>query len=158
RAIFEDHGVCGSLCARQRIGRRLWTAKVDGRQLGAQVKRNRGESIALLEYCREQMLAGVLLHVVKTAWPIYAAVDRAAGNFPVDNVSDLVAGISHVQNLSFAQFSQVVRLAAGVRIERGAVEEDFPGRPSAGWRGKWLGREAADHSGREILEKTIVVI
>ncbi len=51
--------------------------QIDGGAFGAQVEADGAQAEALLEDRREQVLAGVLLHVVEAAGPIDGAIDRA---------------------------------------------------------------------------------
>ena len=77
RTVFENDAVGRALRTFEDFESRFRTANVDRTQFGAKVKRNRWAAESLLKHRREQVLAGVLLHVIETARPIDAAVNRA---------------------------------------------------------------------------------
>jgi hypothetical protein len=76
-------------------------------------------------------LPGVLLHMVEAARPIDAAFDSAGGEFAVDDVRDFVAVVADIEDAGIAETAEVVRLAAGGRIESSLIQERFPGRYGA---------------------------
>src|SRR5208337_2478038 len=80
RTVLENNPVGSALRAFQNIVRRLGTAQVDGAQLRSQMKRNRWPAKTFLKHRREQMLPGVLLHVIEAARPVDTAQNvRIAG-------------------------------------------------------------------------------
>ena len=94
---------------------------------GAEVKALGPRAGEPVERRREHVLAGVLLHVLEAARP----VDRARGTRSLaaasrfDHVQDrAVVPIDDVDDARAAERAGVERLAAGCRIERGAVEHD----------------------------------
>src|SRR5579859_1852897 len=116
RAILGDDLVRRTFGAFQNFRRRLRAAQVDGANIGAQVERNGRASVTLLKHGREQVLTGVLLHVVEAASPIDAARDGAERKFAIDNVKDVFAIVADLDDVGLAELAQVVRLTAGLRI------------------------------------------
>jgi hypothetical protein len=104
------------------------------------------------------MLAGVLLHVIETARPVNAAVDSVRGDFLVDDVGDFLAIIADVENVGFGKLAQIVGLAAGSWIEKGAIEENLPGAFCSRRANERFGRGAGMHGGGEVLQEGVVVI
>ena len=117
----------------------------------------------------EQVLRGVLLHVVQAAGPVNLAVDGAGGDFGC-GVVDYLMGIAWVGGagrgvigrcgsragsvndfyyLRGAQGAEVVRLAAGGGVERRFIKDNFP----AGAVGR-----AGDYRGVEFAEERVVVV
>ena len=72
----------------------------------------------------EQVLASVLLHVVKPTHGINQAsgVVEASGPWCVENMDDVIRFFDDIENLVIAERAKIVRLAAGAGIERGAVQ------------------------------------
>src|SRR5215471_5648158 len=104
------------------------------------------------------MLPGVLLHVVEAARPVNAAIDFAGRDRPVYDVQDLVVfQIADVEDVCVAKLAEVVRLAAGSRIEVGLVEEHAPAGAVLA-RDEVRHRLAAQDLCREIVLERIVVV
>ena len=113
----------------------------------------------------EQVLRGVLLHVIEAAGPVNLAVDGTGGDFGggVVDYPVRIAGVggvrpggglrgASVNDLYYfgsAQGAQVVRLAAGSRVERGLIKDNFP----AGAIGR-----AGNYRSVEFAEERVVVI
>ena len=72
----------------------------------------------------EKMLPGVLLHVIEAPVPVEASGHPIRVERSSENVGHAVALVDHVRHPHVVQGPQVERLAAGGRIERGAVEVD----------------------------------
>src|SRR4029077_425903 len=97
-AIFKDDFVCGTLCAFADFFGRFRAAEVNGRDLRAQMKRDGGQSEALLKNRREEMLSGVLLHVVEAAIPVDATLYVSEFERAVDDMDDLIIFIPDVED------------------------------------------------------------
>ena len=72
----------------------------------------------------DHVLAGMLLHMIKAARPVYPAVNRIAGGERRVNDMPDFAGIID-ENVAYARVVQqagIKRLAAGGGIKRGAIE------------------------------------
>src|SRR5574337_1842899 len=64
----------------------------------------------------------MLLHVVETALPVDDASHRFSFGGAPDNVGNLLALVHDLEQRAVAQPAAVRRLAARLRVERGAVE------------------------------------
>src|SRR5260370_40239186 len=104
------------------------------------------------------MLSGVLLHVVKPAWPVDAAIHSRIRWLAINQVKNFVPFVADVEDIGIADFAQIVGLAPRRRIERRAVQNQAP--DAAGDSGAQIRREhfAMHHSRSELLSKGIVVI
>ena len=76
----------------------------------------------LVQHGREEVLAGVLLHVVEAAGPVHAAVHGRPVDRVGEQVGDAVTLVHDVHHRGAAEGPGVVRLAARGGIEGGAVE------------------------------------
>src|SRR5579864_1075533 len=153
RTVFLDNQVCGVLRALENFVGRLGPAQVDGANFQAEMKGDGGPPKAFLKHGGKQVLAGVLLHVVETASPIDAAVNRAGLKLAVDYMDDFVLFVANVEHVGVAEFAEVMGLAAGSRIEPGGVEHDGPrGRAVVTFR------LAGEYARVEFAEKGIVVV
>ena len=114
------------LDARRAAGIKRGHADVDGGGFDAHVEAERGQRVQLLEDGREQVLAGVLLHVIEAARPVDAAGDLVGSvEGRVQDVRDAILLLDHLDDAGdTARVSEIERLAAGGGIERGAVEID----------------------------------
>lgn len=158
KAIFEDCFVGSALGSLENFGRGPWAAEIDGAEFGAKMEGNGGKAEAFLKHGGEEMLSGVLLHVIEATRPLDTTFDWAGGEFLVDDVDDVVTLIADVENVGCPEEADVVRLAAGSGIEGGLVEDDFPGgNGAAGARDGGPGF-AGEDAGFEVLEVGIVVI
>src|SRR5260370_17674286 len=90
------------------------------------MERNRGQAEAFLEHGRQQMLAGMLLHVVEAPRPVDATVHFRICWTVIDDMNDFVAFIANVEDVGVADLSQIVWLASGRGVERRAVKNQFP--------------------------------
>ena len=106
----------------------------------------------------EQVLRGVLLHVIEAAGPVNLAVDGTGWNFGGGVVNYVMGiarpasgdwGVNDFYDLRVAERACVVRLAAGSRVEGGLIEDNFP----AGAVGR-----AGNNCGVEFAEERVVVI
>ena len=95
----------------------------------------------------------MLLHVIEAPGPIDTSMHRSQVDLPVNNVHDLVSLIAHLQHIGFAKLAKVIRLAAGGRVERRCIEEDFPRRG-----GLMHDRFAAQHLRAEVAREGIIVV
>ena len=127
-AVLKNNLICRALCPFQNFFGRFGAAQIDGANLGSEMEGNRRASEAFLKHGGEEMLAGVLLHVVEAARPVDAALRFAGIQRSINDVDDFIFVLAHVQNIGVAKFPEVVRLAAGTRIKSSAIEDDFPGR------------------------------
>src|SRR2546423_716951 len=77
RPVFKDNLICGPLGTLEDFFGRFRAPQIDGAQFASEMERNRGQAEAFLKHGGQQMLAGVLLHVVETAGPVDAALGFA---------------------------------------------------------------------------------
>src|ERR1700731_1869679 len=77
RTILEDNLICSSLGALEDFFGRFRAPQIDGAQFASKVEGNRGQSEALLKHGGQQVLAGMLLHVVEAPRPVDAALGFA---------------------------------------------------------------------------------
>ncbi len=124
--IFEDHPVHGALCTLADCVGRLGTVEIDRGDFAAEMKRDGGQSEALLKNRGEEVLPGVLLHVVEAAVPIDAALDGSEFERTIEHVHDLVSFVAHVEDFCCSKEPQIMRLAARGWIEQRAVQYDAP--------------------------------
>ena len=106
------------------LGRRHHAVQVDGGIRDAQVKALGARMADRLERGGEQMLSGMLLHVIEPPSPVDHASDvRARFERPVENVhKPRFLTVDHVQHHAAAQDAQVVRLPAPRGVESGGGE------------------------------------
>ena len=119
---------------------------------------NRGAAKAFLEHRRKKVLAGMLLHVIETARPLHATLNWSGREFAIDDMQNVIFGVAHIENFGVAEPSKIVRLAAGRGIKRRAIEQYFPGRHRARFRGDRGGGFAAEDFRLELLQVRIVVV
>ena len=98
--------------------------EIDAGTLRAQMEAHGMQSEPLFEHGREQMLAGVLLHVIEAAAPIDGALHRLAIERPDEVVRDALPFVGDVQHRDAGDGPGVAGLAPGSGIKRGAVEVD----------------------------------
>ena len=103
RTVFKDDVVGGAFGAFEDGVAGFGALQIDGAEGFAEVEGDGGEAEALLEHGGEEMLAGVLLHVVEAAGPVHAAGDFAAGEFAVDDVEDFARWlvVADIENVGF---------------------------------------------------------
>jgi hypothetical protein len=109
------------------IGRQFFI-KIDRRRRTAQVKADRPGGQLALERRRQQVLPGVLLHVIEPAVPVdmpaHAAVlfERA-----IDQMRDVaILVVEDVEHPGLVERPDVEGLPAGGGIKRRAIEHHFP--------------------------------
>src|SRR5262249_42757279 len=83
-AVFEDDPVGGKLCPIENVFGGLRTAQIDAAHLLAEMKRSRRQAKTLLKHGGEEMLAGVLLHVIEAARPVDVTFDAALAQRAID--------------------------------------------------------------------------
>jgi hypothetical protein len=127
RPVFKDDPVGAPLGLFHQARVKPRCGEVNRRDLATQVERH-GRKLEQLEKRRgEQVLAGVLLHVVEAALPVNGAADRACGDLLVGEVYEcLVVALQHLHNGGAAKSAGIMRLAARCWIKRGAVEHHLP--------------------------------
>ncbi len=81
-------------------------------------------AVELDQHGRKQVLAAVLLHVVEAARPVDGASDFARRDRRVGDVRDALAFVDDLDHRRVSDGSRIERLAAGGRIECGAVQVD----------------------------------
>ena len=129
-AILENNFVGAALglfdMARNNGGR----VEIDSGDFPAQMKRNGWEIEQFDKGGGEQVLAGVLLHVVDAARPVDFGVNGTKIHFRGGVVDHFFFGVGHFHNRSAVQRAQVVRLAAGSwdrrRCGRGELSSACP--------------------------------
>ena len=124
RPVLEDDLVGAALGVEdrawfdgQRLRDRWWS-------FGAEVKADGFQAEELLEDGGEQVLAGVLLHVVEAAGPVEGAVDGPVWSGSGEAVRDAVVLVDDFDNGDAGDGAGIEGLAAGGGVERGAVEVD----------------------------------
>jgi len=103
-------------------------AEIEGGTLPAEMHADGRVSEVLGDHRGEQVLAGVLLHVVEAARPVDRSGEPVTHDRGLDDVGDAVALVDHVDDRHAAEPTGVERLAPGGGVEGGAVEID----PAAG--------------------------
>src|SRR5262249_1186493 len=118
---------------------------VDGRDVRAQVEADRRVVEKLVEHCGEQMLSGVLLHVIETPRPIDTAGDGTGREARGDDMSNAAVLVDDVGDRQIPKQSETMWLAAGGRVESGPVEvnmeapRDRPDFEYLGFEGSLVG-------------------
>ena len=107
---------------------------VDGRAFRAEVKADGSKSEQLFEDGGEEVLAGVLLHVVEAAVPVDGAIDGAGVERRGEAVRDAVVLVDDVEDRDAADRAGVERLAAGGRDRRRCGRGRRCGRRRSGRR------------------------
>lgn len=157
-AVFKDDGVGGAGSAFKDESRGLLATKVNAADGFAEMERDGGQAKTFLKHGGEQVLAGVLLHVVETAGPVDAAFDTAGGDGTIDDMEDVfVLEIADVEYVGFAEFAQVAGLTAGGGVEVGLVEEHTPAGGVVA--GEGIGQRLAleDVRGEVVLEGIVEI-
>ena len=82
--------------------------------------------VQAVEGSRQDVLPGVLLHVIDAPGPVHAPVHaRPRRQRLLHHVPDsLIVQVDDIDDLDAAEDARVERLPAGGRVERGAVEDD----------------------------------
>ena len=158
RAILKDNSICGALGSFKNFISRFRTSQINRAHFRPQMERNCRQAEPFLKHSGQQMLAGVLLHVIEAPRPMDAAVYVRTRWLAIDYVQNLVAFIAHVDNICIADFTQIVRLSTRRRVERRAIQQQPPDRscdPRAHIRRQHF---AVHHPGREFFFKRVVVI
>src|SRR5262249_3527995 len=96
--------------------------EINGRALRAQMKAHRSQREHLFKYCRQQMLPGVLLHVIEASSPVDRALGVVGGYRGSDAVRNAVFLVLYFDDGHTVDRSEVEGLPAGCRIEGRAVE------------------------------------
>ena len=123
---------------------------VDGHHIGSQVEAHIVTVVVGAENAGDDMLSGVLLHMVEAAGPVQRTGDGAADfHRLVAGVENDTALFMNIGDMGAAQGAVVRRLAAALGVEGGAVQRD--GKAA-------LGRLAAQDRGGEFLQKGVGVV
>ncbi len=88
--------------------------KIDGRNIAAKMKRHGGHFKQFDKRRRKQMLPGVLLQMIESAFPIYFAVHRPQRNLAVGDMHHGVVrfAINYINHCGVTERSGIVRLPA----------------------------------------------
>ena len=125
--VFPQHRVDRVFDPRDLIGRQF-LVEIDRRSGRAEVEADSSGARLALEDRGQQMLAGVLLHVIEAPGPVnmaaHARVDLELAVHKMANRAVLL--VEHVDDLRLSKGPDVERLAAGRRVERRAIEHDLP--------------------------------
>src|SRR5437016_7677871 len=156
--ILEDNLICGPLRAFKNFLGRFGAAQVNRADFRPEMEGDRGQAEAFLKHGRQQMLAGVLLHVVETAGPVDAALDLAEFHGSINDVEDSVLGIADIDYVGITQLAEIVRLATGRRIEGGSMQDDVPSRSLGHREGRNQSRLRTYDSCGEFRFECVVVI
>ena len=92
--------------------------------LGAEVHARRLPSELVCRDCGQQVLGGVLLHMVPAARCVDFAVHRPRGKLPIQDVHNVDSLLDHIEHTRSSEHAGIVRLASGRRVERRAIEDD----------------------------------
>ncbi len=79
-----------------------------------------------LKHRRQQVLAGVLLHVVEAARPVDRTFYFNAFEPAVNKVNDFVLAVAYLQNSRIADLPEVMRLTARSRIKSRFIQDCLP--------------------------------
>ena len=121
--IVGDDPVGQQLGGGQLVGGDVGAVEVNGAGLGAQVEADGFGGEGADAGLGEDVLAGVLLHVVEAAGPVQAPVDFTGGQFGGQQVERAFVGRLDVQDGDVVEVAEVAGLAAALRVEGGAVED-----------------------------------
>lgn len=103
----------------------IGTIEVDRALLLTEVEPDRSSPVQIYEYAREEVLAGMLLHVIEPPLPIDMSLDfRTDLDHSGDEVTHPPPVLAHRENLFAAEVSPVIRLTARLGIEERPVEID----------------------------------
>ena len=123
---------------------------VDGHHVGAHVEAHVVAVVGAAQHTGDDVLAGVLLHMVKAALPVdFAVYGNAHRQGMGAGVADDAIALLHVQHRLAAQPAQVAGLAAALRIKGGAVERDEVALPL---------RDAVRHHSVEGAHVRVVIV
>ena len=124
---------------------------VDGDHVRSHVEAHVVAGKGSAQHTADDVLAGVLLHMVKAAGPVDGAVDGGPhGQGPVAGVEHQAVPLLDVQHRRAAQVAVVRRLAAALRVKGRAVQGHKICVPLAG--------PAVGDDGVELLQKCVPVI
>jgi hypothetical protein len=124
-AILRDDGVRSRLRLDDPGPTHRLDVEIERRVVAAKVHAHGVVAEELLEHGREEMLAGVLLHVVESPLPLHGSMDGAiAAKWALHEVRDALSFVDDVGDTRAAQGTEIMRLATRGRIERGLVEID----------------------------------
>jgi hypothetical protein len=105
------------------VGAAHLSREIDRGRITAHVKAHGAVLEQPIERRRKHMLASVLLHVIESAHPVdIAAHRRTVDERRTQHVDDVVVLVDGLDDFDIAEATGVERLAAGRRIERGAIE------------------------------------
>src|ERR1700688_247225 len=110
----------------------------------------------------QDVLPGMLLHMIEAPIPIDTSLHRTNFNGLVDNVDHFIFFVDYIHHTPISQSPSVVRLTAGGGIERSAIKLYAPQR-SGQWAFRIFRRggafwRAAQYLGGKFPRKRIVVI
>jgi hypothetical protein len=74
------------------------------------------------------MLAAVLLHVIEAPVPVNSSLHCANSNRLVDHLDYFLFFVKHIHDTRISKPPDIVRLAAGSGIKRGAIKFHAPQR------------------------------
>ena len=121
----------GRVLRRGNLRRGQLAREIDRRRVGAEMEALGAHAADTIERRRQHVLAGVLLHVIEAPRPVdrgplTPSPSRAPSRAPtLDDVHNrAVVSIDDVDDPRAAERAGVERLAAGRRIEGGAIEHD----------------------------------
>ena len=149
RPVLPDNRVGLVLRRGQLVGRHL-ARQIDRGHVAPHVETHRLDATGAFECCRQQMLAGVLLHVIDAAGPVDPPGDLRSGlQAAFHHMHHVpVVAILDIEDRETAESPRVERLASGRGIKRGAIEDDL----------RTLARLAAGADKRLELPKLGVVV
>src|SRR5271170_2612443 len=152
-AILEDQFIRAALSFVQVSRNDRGRIEVDCADFAAKMERHRLKPEQLDKNGGEQMLAGMLLHVIEPARPVDLAAHRAVrhGGGGVMHYA-VIFRICDLDYRDSRERPEIVRLPSRRRVKRRAIEHDLPTMAIG------TVRLARNHAGLEFLEEGVVVI
>ena len=157
RTILEDDFVCEALCCFDLTSGQRRSVEIDGAVVVGHVEGNGVQVVKADEGGGEDMLSGVLLHVIATAGGVNLAADARSGREIFDRSFEVVddSAIFSVDDFGDAESfgagfdrAGVENLPAAGGVEGGAVEDEG---------GAGISTDLCDF-GFEVVEERIVVV
>ena len=124
RPVLGHDGIGTLLDLDELFGAERLRFEVERRAVLAEMHAHRGKPEKLGDHRREEMLPGVLLHVIEAAIPIDPSRDSGRAEWGAEEMDDALAFVHHVQNRDVVDPTPVERLTTRSGIEGGAIEVD----------------------------------
>ena len=122
RTVCIHNIICSGHRCVQNFLRRFPPAYIDGANIRAQMKRNCRQRKSRVENRGQNVLPGVLLHMIEAPIPINTSLHRTNFNRLVDNMEHFLFFVDHIDDTRISNQPRIVGLAAGGGIKRGAIQ------------------------------------